>query len=290
MISILRGVAAATLLLFVSAPSAGQDTAAVGGVQGKVVDSSGAGAGSVRVCILGTERCSETDAAGAFAIDNLRAGGYQLEIAAPGRTAFASQRIEVRAGLDDQIEIVLPDVDAVEQAITVSESVYVAPSEVKTSGVLVQGSEIFRAAGALQDVSRYVRTLPGVAVGSEDFRNDIIVRGGSPLENLFIVDNVEIPNINTFANFASAGGITSILDANLIQDVTFLTRGYPAPFVNRLSSVLQIAQKEGDREELGGRATLGFAGAGLVLEGPIKKQKRILDRLGAKEFSGYLHG
>jgi hypothetical protein len=122
-------------------------------------------------------------------------------------------------------------------------------------------------------VSRYVGALPGVALGSNDFRNDIIVRGGSPLENLFIVDNVEIPNINTFANFASAGGITSILDANLIQDVTFLTGGYPAPFINRLSSVLQVAQKEGDRESFGGRATLGFVGAGLVLDGPIKKQK-----------------
>jgi hypothetical protein len=51
---------------------------------------------------------------------------------------------------------------------------------------------------------------------------------GSPLENLFIGDNVEIPNINSFANFASAGGTTSILDADLIRDVTFLTGGYPA--------------------------------------------------------------
>ena len=245
----------------------------MGGIQGRVVDSQAGATPDVRVCVLGLERCVETSQAGEFAIENLRAGSYQLEIAAPGRPPFASQPVEVRAGLDDRIEIVLPEIDAVEQAITVSESVYVAPSEVKTSGVLVQGSEIFRAAGALQDVSRYVRTLPGVAVGSEDFRNDIIVRGGSPLENLFIVDNVEIPNINTFANFASAGGITSILDANLIQDVTFLTGGYPAPFVNRLSSVLQIAQKEGDREKFGGRATVGFAGAGLVLDGPIKKQK-----------------
>lgn len=254
-------------------PSHAQDTAAVGGIRGSVADASGAPASGVRVCLVGTERCAETGDHGSFSMDNLRTGSYQLEIVAPGRPAFATDAVAVRAGLDDRIDVVLPLIDAVEQAITVSESVYVAPAEVKTSGVLIQGSEIFRAAGALQDVSRYVRSLPGVAVGSNDFRNDIIVRGGSPLENLFIVDNVEIPNINTFANFASAGGITSILDANLIQDVTFLTGGYPAPFINRLSSVLQIAQKEGDREHFGGRATVGFAGAGVVLEGPIKKRK-----------------
>ncbi len=62
------------------------------------------------------------------------------------------------------------------------------------------------AAGALQDVSRFAQSLPGVVIGSNDFRNDLIVRGGSPLENLFVVDNIEIPNINAFATSASAGG------------------------------------------------------------------------------------
>ncbi|MEZ5362732.1 MAG: TonB-dependent receptor [Bryobacterales bacterium] len=263
----------AALSLLCSFPAPCQDTAAVGGIEGHVSDPAGAPIVGARVCLVGLERCVETDGDGAFALENLRTGEYQLQVAVASRPAFVTEQIAVRAGLDDQVEIVLPAIDAIEQAITVSESVYVAPQEVKTSGVLIQGSEIFRAAGALQDVSRYVRSLPGVAIGSEDFRNDIIVRGGSPLENLFIVDNVEIPNINTFANFASAGGITSILDANLIQDVTFLTGGYPAPFVNRLSSVLQIAQKEGSREEFGGRATVGFAGAGVVLDGPIKRQR-----------------
>jgi hypothetical protein len=108
-----------------------------------------------------------------------------------------------------------------------------------------------------------------VVIGTNDFRNDIIVRGGSPLENLFIVDNVEIPNINAFANFASAGGTVSLLDAELLQDVTFLTGGYPAPYINRTSSVLQVTQREGNREAFEGWATLGFAGAGAILEGPI---------------------
>lgn len=94
----------------------------------------------------------------------------------------------------------------------------------------------------------YVQSLPGAVLGTDDFRNDLIVRGGSPLENLDIVDNIEIPNINTFANFASAGGTVSILDAQLIQDVTFLTGGFPASYTNRTSSVLQVSQREGNRD------------------------------------------
>jgi hypothetical protein len=108
-----------------------------------------------------------------------------------------------------------------------------------------------------------------VVIGTNDFRNDLIVRGGSPLENLYIVDNVEIPNINTFANFASAGGTVSILDAQLIQDVTFLTGGFPASYGNRTSSVLQTALREGSRERVTGRATVGFAGVGAVVDGPV---------------------
>jgi outer membrane receptor protein involved in Fe transport len=145
----------------------------------------------------------------------------------------------------------------------------VPPEEIKNSSFLIDPSEVFSGAGALQDVSRYLQRLPGVVLGTNDFRNDIVVRGGSPLENLFIVDNVEIPNINTFANFTSAGGTVGMLDAALLSDVTFLTGGYPAPYINRVSSVLQIAQREGNREEFAGRATVGFAGAGGILEGPL---------------------
>ena len=80
------------------------------------------------------------------------------------------------------------------------------------------------------------------------------------LENLFLVDNVEIPNINAFANFASAGGTVSLLDAQFLQDVTFLTGACPAPSINRTSSVLQVTQREGNRERFGGWATLGSPG------------------------------
>ena len=131
--------------------------------------------------------------------------------------------------------------------MTVTAPAFPPPEAVRNSAFLLNPRSVLKSAGALQDVSRYVQSLPGVVIGTNDFRNDIIVRGGSPLENLFVVDNVEIPNINTFANFASAGGTVSILDAELLQDLTFLTGGFPAPYTNRTSSVLQITQREGSR-------------------------------------------
>jgi len=250
--------------------AAAQDTTGVGAIAGRVL-SDGQAVAFATVCVAASTRCVVTDEQGSFRLGDIRAGDYRLEITAPGASALVSDVIDVHAGLTRQVDVALPRLEAVRESVTVTAAALEAPPEVKTSAFLIDATTVFRSAGALQDVSRYVQSLPGVVIGSNDFRNDIIVRGGSPLENLFIVDNVEIPNINSFANFASAGGTVSLLDAGVLRDVTFLTGGYPASYVNRTSSVLQIAQREGDRERFRGRATLGFAGSGAILEGPLAR-------------------
>ena len=266
-------VVAAAALLFVAVAAAAQDTTGVGGITGVVINAAGRPEQGVRVCALDTAACATSDARGAFRMVDLRAGAYRLEIVPLAGLPFNSEPVDVRAGLDSTVEITLPTLENVEQTVTVTAPAFEAPEQMKNSGFLVAPREILKSAAALQDVSRYVQGLPGVVVGTNDFRNDIIVRGGSPLENLFLVDNVEIPNINAFANFASAGGTVSLLDTELLQDVTFLTGGYAAPYVNRTSSVLQVTQREGSRTKSGGWATLGFAGAGAILEGPINAGK-----------------
>ena len=254
-------------------PASGQDTAGVGAIAGVVTSAAGQPAAGVRVCALDTNSCATSDARGAFRIGELRAGAYRLEILPLAGLPFTSDPVDVRAGLDGTVEITLPPAEDFQQSVTVTAPSFQTPEAVKNSGFLVEPRQILKSASALQDVSRYVQGLPGVVLGTNDFRNDIIVRGGSPLENLFLVDNVEIPNINAFANFASAGGTIGLLDAELLQDVTFLTGGYPAPYANRTSSVLQVTQREGSRTKFGGWATVGFAGAGAILEGPINARK-----------------
>jgi hypothetical protein len=267
--SSVSAVLAAAIFPFAAMSASAQDTTGVGAISGMVVNAAGQPAEGVRVCALDTAACATSDARGAFRIGELRAGAYRLEILPLEGLPFSSDPVDVRAGLDGTVEITLPAVEDLQETVTVTAPAFQAPEAVKNSGVLVEPREILKSAGALQDVSRYVQGLPGVVIGSNDFRNDIIVRGGSPLENLFLVDNVEIPNINAFANFASAGGTVSLLDAELLQDVTFVTGGYPAPYINRTSSVLQVTLREGNRKKVGGWATLGFAGAGAILEGPI---------------------
>jgi hypothetical protein len=253
-------------------PLLAQDTAGVGTIRGRLIDASGGRPKDVAVCVAATGQCAVSDADGSFVL-SVRPGTYALEIAPPGAPLVVSDNVQVRAGLESVVEIALPELDGLQQTVTVT-APFAPPEEVKTSAFLIAPQEIASSAGGLQDVSRYVQSLPGVVIGTDDFRNDLIVRGGSPLENLYVVDNVEIPNINSFATFASAGGTVSILDVQLVDNVTFLTGGYPAPFGNRTSSVLQIAQRDGRRDRVGGRATVGFAGAGTVVEGPIGSDQK----------------
>src|SRR5215510_7259292 len=267
-------VALLTLVfLFSTTAALAQDTTGVGAVAGVVTGANRQPSAHVVICVAETTRCGLTDEAGRFRLGDLRAGRYTLQITPPGQASILSGEVEIRAGLNTSLEIELPVLQPSHQTITVTASTLDPPAEIKTSGFLVQPEAVQNSAGSLQDISRYLQSLPGVVAGGEEERNDLIVRGGSPLENLFIVDNIEVPNINSFANFASGGGLVGILDPALLRDVTFLTGGYPASYNNRLSSVLQIDLREGNREAFKSTATVGFAGAGLVLEGPITKGK-----------------
>ena len=275
-----RGVSSAAVAavaglcgLFGAGRALAQDTTGAGSIAGVVRSAASQPVSGARVCALDTPTCVTTDAEGRFRIPDVRPGSYRLEILPPEGLPITSDPVEVRAGLDGTVDVLLPEADVLTQTVTVTAPAFTPPAEVRNSAFLLNPRSVLKSAGALQDVSRYVQSLPGVVIGSNDFRNDIIVRGGSPLENLFVVDNVEIPNINTFANFASAGGTVSILDAELLQDVTFLTGGFPAPYTNRTSSVLQITQREGSRQRVAGAATVGFAGVGTVVEGPVASGK-----------------
>jgi hypothetical protein len=256
-------------LIALGGVASAQDTTGTGAIVGVVFAADGTPAAGVTICIVDTGSCATSGPDGVFRFGGVRAGQQHIEIRAPGLPPFVSGYVDVRAGFDARLEVALPAIDSVTETVDVRAPAFAPPEEVKTSAFLLSARAIGTSAGALQDVSRFTQSLPGVVIGSNDFRNDLIVRGGSPLENLFVVDNIEVPNINAFATSASAGGSVSLIDVSLMRDVTFLTGGYPAPFGNRVSSVMQIALREGDRERAGGQVSVGFLGAGGVAEAPF---------------------
>lgn len=101
------------------------------------------------------------------------------------------------------------------------------------------GQDVLTSAGTFGDISRYLQTLPGV-VGTSDVSNQVLVRGGHPMENLFLVDGIEVPNINHLANANTTGGFGPMIDAAAIQNLEFYSGGFEAKYPERLSSVTEF--------------------------------------------------
>jgi hypothetical protein len=129
------------------------------------------------------------------------------------------------------------------------------------------------------DVSRVIQVLPGVGSTSGSvggFRNDIIIRGGAPNENVYYLDGIEIPVINHFATQGSAGGPTGILNVSFLEDVRLTSSAFDARFDNALASVFEFKQRTGNPERLQGNVRLSGTELALTGEGPLGKNTTLL--------------
>ncbi len=123
-------------------------------------------------------------------------------------------------------------------------------------------ADVLSSAGTYGDFSRYLQTFPGVVFNSDE-SDDVIVRGGNPIENLYLVDGIEVPDINHITGEGTTGGFTSMLDTSSIQGVSLFSGGYSAQYAERLSSVIDIdTLGHGSTETSHNEAEAGYVGVG----------------------------
>jgi len=209
-----------------------------------------------------------TDSVGRFLITDVPLGTYAVQVIFPGYQEQTTYQIRVEAGVN-QLDLSL-------QPVSVDALVVKAPSFQRRSDQLVStrtiGQELIQSnPGGNLDVLKTLQTLPGVTV-PVGFRNDLIVRGGAPSENIFFLDGVEIPTLNHFATQGAGGGPVGILNAVQIQDVDFQSSGFSARYDNVLSSALDFTLKEGNRERFQTTVTVGSSEAGVTFDTPIGKK------------------
>lgn len=122
------------------------------------------------------------------------------------------------------------------------------------------------------DLSKVIQTLPGVgaSVGAGP-RNDLIIRGGAPNENVYYLDGIEIPVINHFATQGSSGGPQGLLNVSFIEDLTMSTSAFDARYDNALAAVFDFRQRDGNRENFQGNFRLSGTEVALTGEGPFGK-------------------
>jgi TonB-dependent Receptor Plug Domain/CarboxypepD_reg-like domain len=116
------------------------------------------------------------------------------------------------------------------------------------------------------DIIKAIQLLPGVQAGGEG-QSGIYVRGGGPDQNLILLDGVPVYNVSHLFGFFS------VFNADAVKNVELIKGGFPARYGGRLSSVLDIQMKEGNKNGLHGEAGIGIIASRLTLEGPFKKGK-----------------
>ncbi|MDH3496612.1 MAG: TonB-dependent receptor [Gemmatimonadota bacterium] len=237
-------------------------------LHGRVVDAvQGRPVPGALVRLLGTDRATRTGSDGGFRLDSLPSGVWRLAVSAIGyRPAVRADVVLAPARSPDVLVRLEPL--PVNLAGIVNEPDYFEPlPAAPVSAQVLSNEEIRRLPGGLEDVARAVAVLPGVVQVSEG-RNDLIVRGGAPSENLYLIDGIEVENINHFGTQGATGGPLSFVNLDFVRDVTFSTGGFGVPYGDRLSSTLAIELKDGRTDRVGGRATLASSQVGLDLEGP----------------------
>ncbi len=245
-------------------------------VKGTVIDkSSRQPLEFINVMIVGLNKGGVTNAEGKFSIGQVPPGIYRLQASAIGYKTVTTPEYMLSTR-DLHIQIEMEENQTELEGVTVTASPFRRDIESPVSLRIIGLQEIEKSPGANRDISRIVQSYPGVAFSPIGYRNDLIVRGGSPSENRFYLDGVEIPNINHFSTQGASGGPVGILNADLIREVNFYTGAFPTDKGNALSSVLDFKLRDGDMERNSLKATLGASEVSLASNGHLGKKTSYL--------------
>lgn len=244
--------------------------------RGEVVDAfSGLPLPGATVLIEATDPLigATTNADGAFKIENLPLGRINARVSMVGYKTQNLTNLLLAAGKELVVKVRLD-----EQVYQLSE-VEIRPDVRKDQPVNEMAmisarsfniDETERYAGSLGDPSRMASNFAGVSSASDE-RNDIIIRGNSPLGLLWRLEGVDIPNPNHFGSIGSTGGPISMLNNNLLANSDFFTGAFPAEYGNALAGAFDIKMRNGNNQRHEFLGQVGFNGFEAGAEGPLGK-------------------
>ncbi len=229
----------------------------------------------VIVRVLNTDSLigTATDANGRYILNNVPIGHVSLGFSFMGYKPVILNNIVLDIGKEGSVNISMDEyVDTLKEVVIHSGKSKENPlNEMSTlSARQFSPDDASRYAGALSDPSRMATNFAGVGVAN-DSRNDIVIRGNSPLGLLWKIDGIDVPNPNHFGTFGSTGGPVSILNNNMLGQSDFMTGAFPAEYGNAVAGVFDLQMKNGNNERNEFAGELGFNGLEVQAEGPLGK-------------------
>ena len=252
------------LLLVVPLTSQGGEAEGSRGViTGRVVLENGQPAVGATVALENTGIGAAAGDDGTFRITGLLPGPYELVARLVGYKQGSPLAIRVSA--DETVEVT---VRLVQDAVVLDQIIITgtrrrSAEDVRSSVTSMTPEESKILPGAAEDVLRSLQALPGVA-SVNDFSSQLVVRGSGPDQNLIMIDGFEV--INPYRLY----GFVSMFNPETLSDISLQTGGYNAEYGDRLSSVLDVRNREGRGEDwLAGKLNMSLTNLNLVFEGGI---------------------
>ncbi len=207
-----------------------------------------------------------TDINGYFSFSAVESGNYTLKVSFVGYSNSISA-ITV-GGSTESVKIYLNESENVLDVVELSAESKEKRTEVNVAKIQITPEQIKRlpSIGGQADVAQFIQVLPGV-VFTGDQGGQIYIRGGTPVQNLVLLDGMTI-----YSPFHSIG-FTSVFDTDLIKNTDVYTAAFGAEYGGRMSSVIDIKTKDGNKKRLSGKISANTFGAKLTLEGPLSKPK-----------------
>ena len=217
-----------------------------------------------------------TDADGNFKLSNVPIGKRQLKVTYVGYSSFITDMLNVSSGKETMVVIPLEETMITGAEVEIKGDYRKYGAINKMAMVSVRSftvDETSRFAGSYNDPARMAANYAGVTSGVDN-RNDIIVRGNSPVGLQWQIDGMEIPNPNHFAAVGTTGGPVTILNNNLLTNSDFFTGAFPASYGNALSGVFDLRMRIGNNEKHEYWFGIGWNGLEFGSEGPFSKKSR----------------
>lgn len=248
-------------------------------VRGTVTDAfSGSPIVGATVIIPGSQPLigTVTDINGEFTLTGIQPGRCSFSASTVGYQVQSFSNLMISSGKETQLTFKLEEkvntlADITVKANTAKEKPLNESALISARSFSVETTERF--AGSLGDPARMVSNFAGVVVGN-DSRNDIIIRGNSPMGLLWRIDGVDVPNPNHFGAQGSTGGPVSMLNNNLLSNSDFITSAFPSEYGNALSGVFDLNIRSGNKEKMEFTGQVGFNGFEAGIEGPFRLNKK----------------
>lgn len=250
-----------------------------GTIRGKVTDKqSGFEIPGVNISVTSVEpiQGGASDVFGNFRVENIPVGRHTIRVSLIGYETVTLSNLMLTSAKELEVNIALEESIVNLETVTISAQGDKKESINKMATVSSRTFSVEEAArysGALQDPARMAQNFAGVN-GSNDSRNDIIIRGNSPTGVLWRLEGIDIPSPNHFATLGTTGGPISMLNINNISNSDFATSAFAAEYGNALSGVFDLNLRAGNSEKKEYLAQVGFNGFELGAEGPFKKGNR----------------